>query len=66
MCIRARVALVEVSSADGALLFSGQSTDTVLAAELTAVAPGRHQWWVRAHLDDGSERRSAASLLEVR
>jgi hypothetical protein len=57
---------VEVSAAEGELLFSAESADTLLTAQLANVRPGRHHWWVRAHMEDGSERRSAASELEVR
>ena len=57
---------VEVSAAEGELLFSAESADTLLTVQLANVRPGRHQWWVRAHMEDGSERRSAASELEVR
>jgi anti-sigma factor RsiW len=29
------------------------------------VGTGKHRWWVRAHLEDGGERRSVAWILRV-
>jgi hypothetical protein len=57
---------VEVTAADGLVLFGAESTDTVVTAQLATTPTGAHSWWVRAHLDDGTERRSPARRLEVR
>lgn len=56
---------LEVNAADGTVLYTSSVGDTVLTARLASVGAGEHRWWVRAHLDDGSERRSVAWILRV-
>ncbi len=50
----------EVLDADGELIVSLPSSDTVVAVPATAaLEPGvRYRWWVLARLADGSQRRS--------
>jgi hypothetical protein len=57
---------LEVDAADGAVLFSAATTDTVLAAPLDNVARGTHRWLVHARMDDGSERRSEIRVLDLK
>ena len=56
---------IEVLAADGTTVFTASTTDTVLTAQIGPLSGGGYRWWVRAHLDDGSERRSAPRLLEL-
>ena len=57
---------LEIDAADGTLLFSAATSDTVLTARLDRIAPGRHHWLVRARMNDGSELRSETRVLELR
>ena len=57
---------LEVDATDGTVLFTTRSTDTLFAAPLTSAARGDNRWWVRAHLDDGSERHSETRRLTLR
>lgn len=57
---------LEVSTPDGANAFTARTVDTVLVAPLGAVAHGEYRWWVRVHLDDGSDRRSESRALRLR
>lgn len=55
---------LEVDAPDGSVIYSTETTDTTAGAALNAT--GEHRWWVRAHLDDGSERRSEARVIRLR
>lgn len=55
---------LEVDAPDGTVVYSTETTDTTAGAALTAT--GELRWWVRAHLDDGSERRSEARVIRLR
>jgi hypothetical protein len=57
---------LEIAAADGTVLGSTPTADTTAIALLSAAPNAEHRWWVRAHLDDGSERRSQTRLLRVR
>jgi hypothetical protein len=57
---------LEVDAADGSVLFSAATTDTILAAPLDNVIRGAHRWMVRAQMDDGSERRSEIRVLGLK
>lgn len=57
---------LEVDATDGTVLFTARSTDTLFAAPLTSAARGNNRWWVRAHLNDGSERHSETRRLRLR
>jgi hypothetical protein len=55
---------LEVDDVDGTVLFTAQGADTVqTVANLSA---GERRWFVRARMDDGSERRSVARVLRLR
>jgi len=56
---------VEVLSRDGSLAASRETSDTIftLPDSVTLDPPGQHMWWVRAHLSDGTARRSAIQPL---
>ena len=56
---------LEVSAADGTITHSAQTTDTVAVGPAPRLAPGEQRWWVRARMDDGSERRSETRVLRV-
>jgi len=56
---------LEVNAADGTVLYTASAGDTILTAPLASMGAGDHRWWGRAHLDDGSERRSVAWILRV-
>lgn len=55
--------ILELTASDGTVLFSTSTTDTTAVA-LTSAA-GAARWWVRAHMDDGSERRSETRVLRL-
>ena len=57
---------LEIDSNDGTVLYSTETRDTVVTATIAATAIGEDRWLVRAHMDDGSERRSEARVLRVR
>jgi hypothetical protein len=57
---------LEVFADDGTLLLSTVTVDTTLAAPLGTEANLASRWWVRAHLNDGSERRSETRTLLLR
>jgi hypothetical protein len=57
---------IEVLAADGTPAFSASTADTALTAPLGPAVNGGSRWWVRAHLDDGSERRSEPRILHLR
>ena len=57
---------LELSAADGTVLGSTRTADTVIAVSVPAAPRGEHRWWVRAHMDNGSERRSETRLMRVR
>jgi len=56
---------VEVLTPGGALVASGETSDTVFALpdSVTLTAPAHALWWVRAHMSDGTEKRSAMQPL---
>lgn len=55
---------LEVDTNDGTVLFAARGADTVQTVpNLTA---GERRWSVRAHMDDGSERRSVSRVLRMR
>ncbi len=56
---------VEVSAEDGTVIFTAGTIDTAAAGSLGSAPAGTYRWWVRAHLDDGTERRSETRTLEV-
>jgi hypothetical protein len=56
---------LEVSAADGTIIHTVRTTDTVAAGPSPRLAPGDQRWWVRVKTDDGSERRSETRLLRV-
>jgi hypothetical protein len=56
---------LEVSAADGSIIHTAQTTDTVSVGPAPRLAPGEQRWWVRAQMDDGSERRSETRVLRV-
>ena len=56
---------LEVYAADGTVLVGIAAEDTTLATTLAGVPAGEHRWAVRAHMSDGSERRSEARALRV-
>jgi hypothetical protein len=56
---------LELAASDGTVLFSTSTRDTTVAAALTSAA-GDARWWVRAHMDDGSERRSETRVLRLK
>ena len=56
----------EISTSGGTVLASATTTDTVAIAALREAPTGEHRWWVRAHMNDGSERRSDTRLLRIR
>lgn len=56
---------VEVSGDDGTVVFTAGTVDTTAAGSLGSAPAGPYRWWVRAHLDDGTERRSETRTLEV-
>ena len=57
---------LEVDAADGTVLFTAPTADTILVAPLGSSAPGEYRWVVRARLDDGSELRSESRPLRLR
>ncbi|MGH7469304.1 MAG: hypothetical protein ACRENP_15235 [Longimicrobiales bacterium] len=57
---------LEVFAADGTVLLSATTTDTASVASFPNVTPTEARWSVRAHLDDGSERRSEMRVLQLR
>ena len=57
---------LEVDAADGTVLVSSLTRDTTLRTPIAATAVGDNRWLVRAKLQDGSEKRSAAWVLKVR
>ena len=57
---------LELNASDGTLIYSVRTADTAVNAALDTIAAGRHRWWIRAHLNDGSEQRSETRILEVR
>jgi hypothetical protein len=56
---------VEVLTPGGALVTSGETSDTAFALpdSVTLRTPGHALWWVRAHMSDGTEQRSAMQPL---
>lgn len=56
---------MEVSAEDGTVVFTAGTVDTAAAGSLGGASAGPYRWWVRAHLDDGTERRSETRTLEV-
>jgi hypothetical protein len=57
---------VEVAAADGRVLYATTTTDTVQLVSAATPLAGETRWWVRAHMNDGSERRSDARTLYIR
>jgi hypothetical protein len=57
---------LEVYASDGTVLLSQATKDTTLIAQLQNVPAGQNRWTVRAHLDDGGERRSEVRVLRLR
>jgi len=57
---------LELSGSSGDLLLRTSTGDTALVAPLDTIARGEHRWSVRAHMDDGSERRSEIRILRLR
>jgi len=56
---------VEVLRRDGSLAASRETSDTIftLPDSVTLDPSGHYVWWVRAHMSDGTERRSAMQSL---
>lgn len=57
---------VEVDAADGRVLYGTVTTDTVHLVPGGTLVIGETRWGVRAHMRDGSERRSEARTLYIR
>jgi hypothetical protein len=57
---------LEVDAADGTVLVSSPTRDTLFRAPIAATAVGENRWLVRAKLQDGSEKRSETWVLKVR
>ncbi len=57
---------LEVDATDGTVLYTAQTADTTLTATIAGTSVGEDRWLVRAHMDDGSERRSDTRVLRVR
>jgi hypothetical protein len=63
----ARRYAVEVLTEDGAAILRAETADTLLVvATSRALLPGKYQWWVRATVADGTERRSGMRRLRLR
>jgi hypothetical protein len=62
----ARSYTVELLANNGRLVRSWTSPDTSVAVPPSPVSPGSYGWWVRAHLSDGSERRSPVFRFQLR
>lgn len=56
---------VEVDAADGRVLYGTSTTDTVHLVPDGTLRVRETRWWVRAHMNDGSERRSNARTLYI-
>ncbi|MGH7623806.1 MAG: hypothetical protein ACREOJ_00625 [Gemmatimonadaceae bacterium] len=56
---------VEVLRRDGSLAASHETSDTIFTVldSVTLDPSGQYVWWVRAHMSDGTERRSAIQPL---
>jgi hypothetical protein len=57
---------VEVDAADGSVLYRASTTDTLHVVPDETQLVSETRWWVRAHMKDGSERRSDARTLYIR
>lgn len=58
---------LELLDAEGGLVFSASSEDTVLALPDTlSLTAGEYRWWVRAVRQDGSQMRSRALPFRIR
>jgi hypothetical protein len=65
----ARTYTVELLAPDGRLVQTWTTADTSVSVPPSGpspVASGAYVWWVRAHLPDGSERRSPVVRFELR
>ena len=56
---------LEVDAADGTVMMNTMTTDTARVVRLSANT-GDARWWVRAHMDDGTEKRSEAREIRIR
>ena len=61
----ARRYTLEVVTTDGAVTLRAETADTTRTAA-GALRAGEYRWWVRAQMEDGTDRRSAARILRVR
>jgi hypothetical protein len=57
---------LEILSANGGILFTGATADTVLVARMDTLARGEQRWWVQARMDDGTSHHSVIRPLRLR
>jgi hypothetical protein len=57
---------LEVTAPDGSVLASQETSDTAVVVKLSTASNADVRWWVKAAMDDGSEKRSDAREIRVR
>jgi hypothetical protein len=57
---------LEAAAADGTIIASSETTDTTLVVKLVPANHGELRWWIKASMDDGSERRSEPRVLRLK
>jgi hypothetical protein len=57
---------LEVATPDGTALTSQETRDTAVVVSISAANTPEARWWIRAALDDGSEKRSDPRRLQLK
>jgi hypothetical protein len=57
---------LEAAASDGTIIATRETTDTTVVVKLTAGNEADVRWWIKASMDDGTEKRSEPRVLRLK